>query len=152
MPDISLEEILDKLGDQSIAAIYRHRVRTQRTRRNLLPTATRPVNIEIMHTLLGIELKIGRQRLLCPDLSTARYLATFARLGVSELAIPYDITRIAHLADDLESAWHRMIMLAEEAVNPWNQRTFARLRRRLIENQREAVLLAGSGPLAPGTR
>lgn len=158
-PEKSLREILDLLGDQSIAAIYRDRVRTQRTRRYEIYPATpagirpaRPAVIEILHTLLGIELRIGRRRLFCPDLSTARYLATFARLGVPEVAIPYDITRIAHLADDLESSWYRMLMLAEQAIVPWNDRAFSRLRRRLIETQREGVLLAGSGPLAPRSR
>jgi hypothetical protein len=55
-----------------------------------------------------IELKVGRQRMLCPDLATARYLAVFARLGAKAIAIPYDITKISQIADELESSWHRM--------------------------------------------
>src|SRR6185312_15791945 len=68
--------------------------------------------IEIQHTLLGVELKIGSRRLLCPDLATARYLSVFARAGCAHVAVPYDITKISQLADELESSWHRMLLLA----------------------------------------
>ena len=64
-----------------------------------------------MHTLLGIELKVGRVRLSCPDLSTARYLRVFARIGCGEVAIPYDITKISTAADELESSWQRSILI-----------------------------------------
>jgi hypothetical protein len=101
-----------------------------------------------MHTLLGIELKIGRRRLSCPDLSTARYLAVFVRLGVVAVALPYDITRLARLADDLESSWFRMIMMAENSPET-DPKLTRRLTRRLIEIQREEVEVIGPGPVAP---
>ena len=53
--------------------------------------------------MLGIELKVANRRLLCPDLATARYLSVFARLGCDVIAVPYDITQISRIADELES-------------------------------------------------
>lgn len=144
--------ILDRLGDNTLAGIYRDRIRAERTRRYELPARPLtgpPVRIEIMHTLLGIELKIGRRRLVCPDLSTARYLSVFARMGVGAIAVPYDITRIARLADDLESAWFRMQMVAEDLLGSEGGRAPGRLMRLLIRQQREAVEALGPGPVAP---
>lgn len=144
--------ILDRLGDNTLAAIYRDRIRTERTRRYELPARPLtgpPVRIEIMHTLLGIELKIGRRRLVCPDLSTARYLSVFARMGVGAIAVPYDITRIARLADDLESAWFRMHMIAEDLLGAEGERALGRLMKLLVRQQREVVEALGPGPVAP---
>src|SRR5688500_20172485 len=68
---------------------------------------------QILHTLLGIELKVGRRRFECPDLATARYMRVFARLGCRDFAIPYDITTISTLADELETAWQRTMLILE---------------------------------------
>lgn len=144
-------QIIASLGEQSIAEIYRQQVRADRTRRYELPSPARKgqPQVEIMHTLLGIELKIGRRRLTCPDLSTARYLSVFLRLGVAAVALPYDITRLARLADDLESSWFRMMMLADNETVGMDPRLSTRLIRRLIELQREEVAIMGPGPIAP---
>lgn len=83
------------------AIIYRDSVLKARTRNYCLPVLRFRVTPEILHTLLGIELRLGRKRLLCPDLATARYLAIFARIGLQNVAIPYDITRVSVLADEL---------------------------------------------------
>ena len=110
---------------------------------------SRPGRIEIMHTLLGIELKIGKRRLMCPDLSTARYLSVFARLGLIAVAIPYDITRVASLADDLESAWFRMVRLAEESRPEASVQSISRMVRQLEEHQRLEIEAIGPGPVSP---
>src|SRR6516165_3462693 len=106
-------EVKRQLGDQLISTIYRDRIRAMRTRSYQLNAPTKKASVEVMHTLLGIELKVGKRRLLCPDLATARYLSVFARLAAPEVAVPYDITQISRLADDLESSWYRMLMLIE---------------------------------------
>ena len=150
--DQTIEEILARLGDDSMAGIYRHRIRTIRTRRYELPAparGSRPGRIEIMHTLLGIELKIGKRRLMCPDLSTARYLSVFARLGLIAVAIPYDITRVARLADDLESAWFRMVRLVEESRPEASVQSISRMVRQLEEHQRLEIEAIGPGPVSP---
>jgi hypothetical protein len=95
--------------------------------------------IVIQHTLLGIELKVGRQRLLCPDLATARYLSVFARAGCPEVAIPYDITKISHLADELESSWYRMLLLIDQYAQKQTDQFAARLRRLLFANIRNEL-------------
>jgi hypothetical protein len=142
-------EVKRQMGDQLISAIYRDRVRTIRTRRYQLDAPARRVEVEVMHTLLGIELKIGKRRLLCPDLSTARYLAVFARVGLPEVAVPYDITQISRLADDLESSWYRMLMLAEHLTAGRSEALRNRVRAGLIADQRREVAALGSGPAIP---
>src|SRR5260370_22614723 len=112
-----LKQIVDELGESWLSRIYRERILNMRTRSYAFPSMARNAAPEIQHTLLGIELKVGRRRMLCPDLATARYLAVFARAGCQTFAIPYDITKISHLADELESSWHRMFLLADSLTS-----------------------------------
>jgi hypothetical protein len=104
---------------------------------------------EIQHTLLGIELKVGHQRMLCPDLATARYLAIFARVGCAAVAIPYDITRISHLADELDSSWHRMLLLADSLIEDRPESFATRVRGLLIAKVRDEISTAGAGTRIP---
>ena len=98
------EQIKASLKDTWLPQIYRQRIRSKRTRSYRFQGLTSKTRIEIQHTLLGVELKLGRRRLLCPDLATARYLSVFARAGCEHVAVPYDITNISQLADELESS------------------------------------------------
>ena len=107
------EQVKTELAQTWLPRIYRERVRSERTRSYRFEGLTRKARVEIQHTLLGVELKAGRRRLLCPDLATARYLSVFARAGCEQVAVPYDITKISQLADELESSWHRMLLLAD---------------------------------------
>ena len=93
--------------------LYKTRVRSQRTRSVHLDIPARENKAEILYTLLGIELKVGRRRFSCPDLATARYLRVFARIGCRDFAIPYDISQISGIADELETSWHRSLVLIE---------------------------------------
>ena len=142
-------EIEKLMGDQLIAHLYRDRIRPLRTRSYALNAPGKAVPVEILHTLLGIELKIGKRRLLCPDLATARYLAVFAKLGVPEVAVPYDITQISRLADDLESSWFRMLMLAEHLTAGRSERLRNRVIAGLVADQRQEVAALGAGPAIP---
>lgn len=155
--------ILAALGDGSVAGIYRLQVRPLRTRRFTLQSATKtpPIAatgstgvvrswpVEVLHTLLGIELKVGKKRLICPDLATARFLAVFARLGVDEVAVPYEITRISHLADQLESAWFQMLVRIDPATVGLSRQMKNKVRRLLIAHERDGVMQSGSGPAIP---
>lgn len=146
------QNIQQQLGDSWLPRIYLDRVLKLRTRsyhfENLKPKAA----VEIQHTLLGVELKVGRRRLLCPDLATARYLSVFARAGCNDVAVPYDITKISRLADELESSWYRMLLLADEETKELPQKTKSRLRGLLFANIRSEVLAAGSGTRVPEFR
>jgi hypothetical protein len=142
-------EILNQLGDQSAAAIYRDKVLSQRTRQYELKAAGKNLAVEILHTLLGIELKIGNRRLLCPDLATARYLSVFARAGCDLIAVPYDITQISRLADELESSWHRMLLLVEHYGVGRSDRLRATVKRKLVEAMGAAVAGLGAGSKFP---
>jgi hypothetical protein len=102
--------------------------------------------------LLGVELKIGRRRLLCPDLATARYLSVFARIGVSDVAVPYDITKISQIADELESSWYRMLLLIEQEGRAETPRVKARLRGLLLAKIRAEIVAAGAGSRVPEFR
>jgi hypothetical protein len=143
------EEISGQLGDASIAAIYRDKIRTQRTRQYELRAPKKTTPVEILHTLLGIELKIGNRRLLCPDLATARYLSVFARLGCDIIAVPYDITQISWIADELESSWQRMMLLVAHFTDGRSNRLRSIVRRRLLEQARQGIASAGAGSKFP---
>jgi len=142
-------EIERQLGEQSIEAIYRDRILAGRTRQYQLHAPAKSVRVEVLHTLLGIELKVGNRRLLCPDLATARYLAVFARLGCDVIAVPYDISQISRIADELESSWHRMILLADHFTADRSERTRSTVRRRLLESMRERISGLGAGTKFP---
>jgi hypothetical protein len=105
--------------------------------------------IEIQHTLLGVELKVGSRRLSCPDLATARYLSVFARAGCEEVAVPYDITRISQLADELESSWHRMLLLVDHLAAQKSEAFRGRIRQVLLATIRDEVVKAGAGASVP---
>jgi hypothetical protein len=142
-------EVKRQLGDQLISVIYRDRIRAMRTRSYQLNAPVKKTAVEIMSTLLGVELKIGKRRLLCPDLAMARYLSVFARLGIAEVATPYDITQVSQLADDLESSWYRMLALVERLAVDQNARFRNRVLASLIADERNGIIEAGAGPAIP---
>ena len=142
-------EIREKLGDEWIPAIYRGKVRSQRTRAYHLNITPAEHRAEIYHTLLGIELKIGNKRFSCPDLSTARYLQVFARIGCQDIAVPYDITKISTLADELEISWHKTVLLFEEATKDKVASAKGRMRSGLIKEIRQEIEEIGAGSLMP---
>jgi hypothetical protein len=141
-------EIERQMGEARIETVYKKRVLTQRTRRYDLQSG-KASRVEVLHTLLGIELKIGNRRLLCPDLATARYLAVFARIGCEQVAVPYDITQISSIADEMESLWHRMMLLVDHFTAGRSARLAISVRRRLIEKARAEINLAGAGSKYP---
>lgn len=142
-------EIERQLGPLSIDSIYETKILTQRTRQYELKAAGKSAKVEVLHTLLGIELKIGNRRLLCPDLATARYLAVFARLGCEIIAVPYDITKISRLADELESSWHRMLVLIDHLVADRSERLKAVVGKRLLAHSRAKLEALGAGAKVP---
>jgi hypothetical protein len=144
-----LVEIERQLGYSWLPRIYREKILKIRTRSYQFPPLAKRASPEIHHTLLGIEVKVGRRRMLCPDLPTARYLAVFARVGVKAVAIPYDITMISHLADELESSWHRMLLLVNGIARDHSSAFRARLRTLLIGKVRDEIAAAGSGARIP---
>jgi hypothetical protein len=147
-----VSKIKEALGENWLTVIYREKIRSLRTRAYRLDVAPREHAAEIQHTLLGVELKVGNKRLSCPDLSTARYLQVFARLGCKEIAIPYDITKISHLADELESSWQRTLLLFEEEAKNKTPQIKGKLRAGLIKEIRRELDEIGAGALIPEFR
>lgn len=144
-----VERVEAEMRESWLPRIYRERILKMRTRAYHFPPFAKNAQPEIHHTLLGIELKVGRHRMLCPDLATARYLAVFARAGTGAVAIPYDITTVSAIADELESSWHRMLLLAEEMTKNANKALRTRIRRRLIGKVSEEIAKAGPGRSVP---
>jgi hypothetical protein len=132
-----------------IPRLYRERILTLRTRSHHLDVPPKVNSVQVQHTLLGVELKVGRRRMLCPDLATARYLGVFARAGCMDVAVPYDITKISRLADELESAWHRMLLLIEREAAERHAGFRSRVRTLLIMGAREEITQAGAGTAIP---
>lgn len=127
-----------------LPVIYAEKVRSQRTRAVEMEIPERENQVEILYTLLGIELKAGKRRIGCPDLATARYLRVFARIGCRRVAVPYDITKISVLADELETAWQKAML--HTANKP------PRLRSALVKAMRAEINDAGAGEAMPEFR
>jgi len=144
-----LSNIEETMGDSWLPTVYRELILKIRTRSYEFPALPKQADPQIQHTLLGVELKVGRRRMLCPDLATARYLAVFARLGSQAVAIPYDITKIALVADELESSWHRMLLLADSMTADRTPAFRTRVRKQLIAKVRAEIAAAGPGPRIP---
>ena len=142
-------EIRESLSGEWMPQIYREKVRTQRTRSYHINVPKKENRADIFHTLLGIELKVGKYRFSCPDLSTARYLQVFARIGCEDVAIPYDITKISILADELEISWHKTILLFEEKAAGKVASARGRMRSQLIREIRREIEEIGAGALMP---
>lgn len=142
-------DIREKSGAEWLPEIYRAKVRTQRTRAHQLTVSKRENRAIIQHTLLGVELKVGNQRFSCPDLSTARYLQIFARIGCQSVAVPYDITKISTLADELESSWQKILLLLESAAQDKTPPVKGRMRANLIKEIRLEIDEIGAGSLMP---
>lgn len=140
-------KIRSLLGQSWLPNIYRDRILKLRTRAFHFGQKPGTSRVEIHHTLLGVELQIGRRRFLCPDLATARYLSVFARVGCQDVAIPYDITKVSYLADELESAWQRTFLLIEH--NFPNNSARARIRGLIIAKLRAEIVEAGAGSEVP---
>ncbi|HEX8140161.1 MAG TPA: hypothetical protein VF544_21540 [Pyrinomonadaceae bacterium] len=141
--------VREGLGEMWLPSIYRERILRLRTRSAHLEVPARGGAVEIQHTLLGVELKMGRRRMMCPDLATARYLAVFARAGCRDVAVPYDITQISRLADELESSWHRMLLLIKKASAERSPSFQARLRTLVLNVLRAEITEAGAGTPVP---
>lgn len=137
----NIEGLRANLGELWIPEIYRDKVRSKRTRSLEMNIPERFNTADIFHTLLGVELKVGKQRISCPDLATARYLQVFARLGCRDIAVPYDISKISMIADVLETAWQRMNLILEG--------TSARTRNLALRTLRNEINEIGAGDAMP---
>lgn len=147
--DEHAEQVKAELRAAWLPLVYRDRVLKMRTRSYHFGALARKPAVEIQHTLLGVELKVGRRRFLCPDLATARYLSVFARAGCENVAVPYDITKTSQLADELESSWHRMLLLADRNASTESDRFKTRVHGLLIAKLRNEVEAAGPGASVP---
>ncbi len=141
-------QVRAELKDTWLPHIY-CRIRGKRTRSYRFEGLTNKARVEIQHTLLGVELKAGRKRLLCPDLATARYLSVFARAGCEHVAVPYDITKISQLADELESSWHRMFLLVDHNAAGASDVLKTRISRLLVGKIRSEISELGAGTSVP---
>jgi hypothetical protein len=144
--------IRERLKENWLPHIYRDKIRSLRTRSFRLEVPERENRVEVQHTLLGVELKVGNKRLSVPDLSTARYLQVFARIGCEEIAVPYDITKISTLADELESSWQRILLLFDEQTKEKTSSGRGRLRSGLIKEIRQELTEIGAGEKMPQFR
>ena len=134
--------IREEMASDWLPTLYQEKVRSQRTRAYNLDIAKRENKPEIQYTLMGIELKVGRKRFACPDLATARYLRVFARLGCTQFAVPYDISRLPAAADELETSWQRSLVLLQKHKADAE-------RSKLIKLMRDEINAIGPGEAMP---
>lgn len=144
-----IDRVTSQLADAWIPSLYSNNVRSQRTRAFHLDIPMRENKPEILHTLLGIELKVGNKRFACPELPTARYLRVFARVGCRDFAVPYDITRISVAADELETAWHRTLLVVGNELRGLDPRAMGRQRSSVLREIRKQLADIGPGERMP---
>jgi hypothetical protein len=142
-------EIRSEMGDEWLPTIYHEKIRSGRTRSVSIEIPERENTALIEYTLLGIELKIGKRRFACPDLSTARYMRVFARIGCRDFAIPYDISQISGFADELETSWHRIELLLDKHTPEAGARSRSLARSKVIRGVRDQLREIGPGELMP---
>lgn len=143
------EELKISLVGDWLPAIYANKIRPGRTRSVHIDVPERENPAEIQYTLLGIELKVGKRRFACPDLATARFMRVFARIGVIDFAMPYDITKISPLADELETSWHRTLLIAAERSRELSPQAQRRARNQLVKAIRSELADIGAGEAMP---
>lgn len=141
--------IREKLGPEWLPDIYREKVRSQRTRSFTFDIPQKENRVEIQYTLLGIELKVGKKRFTCPDLATARYMQVFARIGCRQFAIPYDITQTTPLADQLETAWQKLLLIISNGIELPSSSSASRSRSSMITDVRNELNQIGPGDVMP---
>ncbi len=142
-------KIRQSLASDWIPDIYVNQIRTLRTRSIELEIPERENKTELLETLLGFELKVGSRRIASPNLATARYLQIFARIGCRNIAIPYDITAIPMICNDLERSWERLIQAVESEGRERSPQQLGKLRASLIRLMRDEIKKAGAGELMP---
>ena len=76
-------------------------------------------------------------------------MLVFARLGCPEFAIPYDITKISSLADELETEWQRTRLILENATKDSTDQQRRRTRSTLLKYIREKISEIGPGDKTP---
>ena len=134
--------ICEEMASDWLPNLYQEKVRSQRTRAYALEIAKRENDPQIQYTLMGIELKVGRKRFACPDLATARYLRVFARLGCGQFAVPYDISQLPAMADELETSWQRSLVMLQK-MKADSERS------KLIKLMRDEINAIGPGEAMP---
>jgi len=128
---------------ERLTSVYRREVVSTRTRE--VELAGRKCSPQVLYTFLGFELKLGRKRITCPDMTTARFLRIFAEVGVGSIKIPYDPTHTARLLPQLEDSLNRIkeLLLAEELDEKRHGRrlrdAYARIRSRLAAADQSAA-------------
>ncbi len=126
----SIDREIERIGQ-----IYHEDVLVHRSRD--LTLLGRKCDAQILYTFLGFELKMGNTRLSCPDMSTARYLKVFAEIGIKQVKLPYDPSRVQLLVTGLEHSLDRIkeLLLERDLDSPRHaaalRRIYARIRRRL---------------------
>jgi len=73
----------------------------------------------------------------------------FARLGCREFAVPYDITKISTLADELETSWQRGLLLLETSTEGLSDRQIKRRRSDYLKAVRMEIAAIGPGEKMP---
>lgn len=145
----ALSNIRSEFERDWIPDIYLNQIRPLRTRSIELEIPERENKTEILETLLGFELKVGSRRIASPNLATARYLQVFARIGCRNIAVPYDITAIPMICNDLERSWEKLLQTVEAGRRQRSAQQLGKLRASVIRLVRDEIKKAGPGELMP---
>jgi hypothetical protein len=104
IPHKKILRVIQKYADLSggLVEIYRQKVLPQTTR--TIRLLGKKSSAQIIHTLLGYEVRAAYKRIQCPDLVTAQYIRLFSEIGCHSIKLPYDPTLTAQLIPEFEAA------------------------------------------------
>jgi hypothetical protein len=130
---------LDIRGQEDgLISCYSKQILPAKTRRILL--LGRKCEPKLMYTFLGFEVKLGNKRLTCPDMTTARYLRVFGRIGAESVEMPYDPTLTARVLPLLEKHMESIdeLLASSETRRVQRQRRAQRVYRRIRQRLKDA--------------
>ncbi len=73
----------------------------------------------------------------------------FARTGVADFAMPYDITKISVIADELETAWQRLLLVVKSSTADLSEQGRSRTLNQVIKSIRGEIVEIGPGEAMP---
>ena len=134
-----VNDLEEKLGEQSVGRFYRTQVAQMHGQVRELPAFARRANI--VHSLYGWHLESGKASLVCRSESEARFLMVFAIAGFREVVVPDDEQELHRLVQVLEPLLRRTEAVLEEVTSSILQK---KLRDQVVKSYWASVRQAAS--------
>lgn len=118
--DLLAQNVLSRLGEDSLATFYKDRIATVTCYTLDLPKRAEPIEIE--NSLLGWRLKVGKKTVDCSSEAQARYLRVFAEMSWDHARVPQNDGYLSSIIDRWEELYEKTQALLEEYTSSILQR------------------------------